>query len=172
MQHGQIPSQIIVNHDQGVIHMKLLGEGFYWDELNIGACFKTFGRTITETDIINFVTHVGMLESLFLDKEYRDEHAAISGQPAPAALIYAIAEGLTLNATGQGTGLAFLHMELNVEGPVLVGDTIHVELEVLETRPSSKKGRGLVRTKNQVVNQRGQIVLTYTPLRLMAGKDH
>ncbi len=149
--------------------MKLLGEGFCWDQLSVGARYKTFGRTITETDIINFVSHVGMLESLFLDKEYREEHAAISGQPAPAALVYAIAEGLTLNATGQGTGLAFLNMELNVEGPVLVGDTIHVEIEVIETRPASKKGRGLVRTKNQIVNQKGQTVITYTPLRLMAG---
>lgn len=151
--------------------MQLLGEGFYWDQLSVGARYKTFGRTITETDIVNFVSHVGMLESLFLDKEYREEHAAISGQPAPAALVYAIAEGLTLNATGQGTGLAFLHMELNVEGPVLVGDTIHVEIEVIETRPASKKGRGLVRTKNQIVNQKGQTVITYTPLRLMAGSE-
>jgi Acyl dehydratase len=43
-------------------------------------------------------------------------------------------------------------LERNVEEPVLVGDTIHVEIEVIETRPASKKGRGLVRTKNQIVN--------------------
>ncbi len=150
--------------------MKLIGEGFHWDELTVGDSFRTFGRTITETDIVNFVSSVGMLESLFLDAEYRAAHAAIDGRPAPAALIYALAEGLVLNATAQGTGLAFLHMELNVEGPVMQGDTIHVEIEVTEVRPAKKNNRGLVRTRNRIVNQRGETVITYTPLRLMAGR--
>ncbi|MCX7568091.1 MaoC family dehydratase N-terminal domain-containing protein [Sulfitobacter sp. F26169L] len=151
--------------------MKLLGEGFYWNDLSVGDRFKTYGRTISETDIINFVSAVGMLESLFVDAEFRARHSAIDGRPAPAALVYSIAEGLTLNATGQGTGLAFLQMELNVEGPVLQGDTIHVEIEVTEVRATSKMGRGLVRTRNSIVNQRGETVITYTPLRLMAGRD-
>lgn len=150
--------------------MKLIGEGFHWDELTVGDSFRTFGRTITETDIVNFVSSVGMLESLFLDAEYRTAHAAIDGRPAPGALIYALAEGLVLNATAQGTGLAFLHMELNVEGPVMQGDTIHVEIEVTEVRPAKKNNRGLVRTRNRIVNQRGETVITYTPLRLMAGR--
>lgn len=150
--------------------MKLIGEGFHWDELTVGDSFRTFGRTITETDIVNFVSSVGMLESLFLDAEYRAAHAAIDGRPAPGALIYALAEGLVLNATAQGTGLAFLHMELNVEGPVMQGDTIHVEIEVTEVRPAKKNNRGLVRTRNRIVNQRGETVITYTPLRLMAGR--
>ncbi|WP_299358604.1 MaoC family dehydratase N-terminal domain-containing protein [uncultured Paracoccus sp.] len=151
--------------------MKLLGEGFCWDELKVGDKFRTFGRTITETDIVNFVSAVGMLESLFLDAEYRKLHSAINGRPAPAALVYALAEGMALNATGQGTGLAFLHMELNVEAPVLEGDTIHVEIEVIESRPAKRNNRGLVRTRNSVMNQRGETVITYTPLRLMAGSE-
>ncbi|MBX9452840.1 MAG: MaoC family dehydratase N-terminal domain-containing protein [Mesorhizobium sp.] len=150
--------------------MQLLGEGFRWNDLSVGQQFRTFGRTITETDIVNFISCVGMLESLFVDKEYRAQHSAIPGRPAPAALVYALAEGLVLNATGQGTGLAFLHMELNVEGPVLEGDTIHVEIEVIEVRAASKGGRGLVRTRNRIVNQRGEAVVVYTPLRLMEGR--
>ena len=150
--------------------MKLLGEGFRWNDLSVGQQFRTFGRTITETDIVNFISCVGMLESLFVDKEYRAQHSAIPGRPAPAALVYALAEGLVLNATGQGTGLAFLHMELNVEGPVLEVDTIHVEIEVIEVRAASKGGRGLVRTRNRIVNQRGEAVIVYTPLRLMEGR--
>lgn len=151
--------------------MKLLGEGFHWDELSVGDRFRTFGRTITESDIVSFVTSVGMLEALFLDAEYRNFRSAIGGRPAPAALVYALAEGMALNATGQGTGLAFLHMELNVEAPVMEGDTIHVEIEVTEIRSTKKHNRGLVRTTNRIVNQRGETVITYTPLRLMAGRS-
>jgi acyl dehydratase len=54
-----------------------------------------------------------------------------------------------------------------VKGPTLVGDTIHVESEVKEARLTSKGDRGLVRFANQVVNQRGEAVLEYNPLRLL-----
>ena len=47
-------------------------------------------------------------------------------------------------------------MELNVEKPVFAGDTIHVEVEVIEARRSnSRPDRGLVRTRNKIVNQHG-----------------
>ena len=149
--------------------IKLLGHGFYWQDLAAGARFKTFGRTITETDIITFVNCTGMTEPLFTDAEYRKAHSAMTGFAAPGALVYAIAEGLVLSGTAHGTGLAFLHTEIDVKGPVLAGDTIHVEMTVVESRATSK-GRGLVRTKNEVVNQRGDTVVIYTPLRLMRGR--
>ncbi len=148
--------------------MKLLGTGFHWDELEVGAKFKTYGRTITETDVMNFVMGVGMLESLFVDAEYRKSHSAMQGHAAPAMLTLSLAEGLVLNATGQATGLAFLNMEMTVKAPVIVGDTIHVEIEVLEARKTSKSDRGLVKTRNRIVNQRGETVIEYAPQRLMA----
>lgn len=148
--------------------MKLLGTGFYWDQLAVGDRFRTYGRTITETDVVNFVSVSGMLESLFVDAEYRATHSAMKGHAAPAMLVLSLAEGLVLNATGQATGLAFLKMEMNVRAPVLVGDTVHVEIEVTEARKTSGSERGLVRTQNRIVNQRGETVIDYTPLRMMA----
>lgn len=47
---------------------------------------------------------------------------------APAALIWSIAEGLTMRSTLQKTALAFLNMELDVLKPVVIGDTVHVQL--------------------------------------------
>lgn len=152
--------------------MKLVGTGFHWDELTLGDEYKTYGRTITETDIVNFVSCVGMLESLFVDGEYRKSHSAMTGHAAPAMLSLSLAEGLVLNATGQGTGLAFLNMEMTVKKPVFVGDTIHVEIEVEESRKTSKSERGLVRTRNRIVNQRGETVIEYVPQRLMAASGN
>ena len=94
-----------------------------------------------------------------------------SGAVVPGAMVYAFAEGLLVHATMQHTGFAFLHMELNVEGPTFAGDTIHVECEVLESRRSaSRPNRGLVRTRNRVVQQDGRPVLTYTPLRMVKAR--
>ena len=151
--------------------MKLLGHGMYWQDMPVGARFKTYGRTITETDIVNFISCTGFLEVLFTDMEFVREHSAIKGRLAPGALVYALGEGLTMLGTIQGTGLAFLGMELDVKGPTLAGDTIHVEIEVIEQRAASKGGRGLVRTRNSIINQKGETVLIYTPLRLMAGRE-
>ncbi len=67
----------------------------------------------------------------------------------------------------QDTGLAFLQATLDLKAPTVVGDTVHVEVEVTEMRLTRKADRGLVRSANRVVNQRGETVLTYNPLRLL-----
>jgi acyl dehydratase len=75
---------------------------------------------------------------------------------------------LLVQSTMQNTGLAFLHMELNVENPVFAGDTVHTECEIIEARRSrSRPDRGLVRTRVRVVKQDGMTALTYTPLRMV-----
>lgn len=150
--------------------MELLGRGFYWQDMTAGRRFRTFGRTITETDIVNFVSCTGMLELLFTNEVYRQTESAIKGRLVPGALVFSIAEGLTIPATIQGTGMAFLGMNLEIKGPTFAGDTVHVEIEVTEQRESSKGGRGLVRTCNTVVNQKGETVMVYTPLRMMKGR--
>ncbi len=150
--------------------MKLVGIGHYWNDLNVGDTYRTVGRTITEADLVNFITCTGMLEVLFTDIEYLKEHSSIQGRVVPAALLFAFSEGLLIQSTLQHTGLAFLNMEINVEKPSFVGDTIHVECEVVEIKPTSK-GRGLVRTANNIVNQRGETAINYRPLRILAGRE-
>lgn len=149
--------------------MELVGIGRYWDDLNVGETYRTVGRTITEADLVNFISCTGMLEVLFTDTEYLKEHSSIQGRVVPAALLFAFSEGLLIQSILQHTGLGFLNMEINVEKPSFVGDTIHVESEITEIRPTSK-GRGLVRTANKIVNQRDETVITYSPLRILAGR--
>lgn len=147
--------------------MDTVGLGLYYEDLPLGRQFKTIGRTVTEADITIFVNATGMVEVLFTNLEFLKNDSDIKGRVAPGALVYSFAEGLLVQSTMQHTGYAFLNMELNVDGPVFAGDTIHVECEVIESRLTSKGGRGLVRTRNKVINQHGKPVLTYTPLRLV-----
>jgi len=152
--------------------METIGLGRCWEDMPVGYTFRTVGRTITETDLVNFVGCTGMVEVLFTDTTYAAEHAPEGGRIVPAALLFSMAEGLTIQATLQGTGLAFIHMDLNVKGPTFVGDTVHVEGEVLESRASSKDpDRGLVRTRNNIINQKGETAIIYTPLRLCVGRN-
>jgi len=147
--------------------LPVVGRGFCYEDLKVGFRFRTHRRTIAEADVSSFVNLTWLTEELFAVED--DSQRAIKGRAVPGALVYAFAEGLLL-PTMQDTGLAFLNANLDVKGPTVVGDTIHVESEVLEARLTSKGDRGLVRFANQVVNQRGETVLEYNPLRMLKRK--
>ncbi|HHM5199417.1 TPA: MaoC family dehydratase [Pseudomonas aeruginosa] len=152
--------------------IETIGTGFTWDELPVGRRFKTYGRTITEADIVNFISATGMLEVLFTNREFLHD-AGFDGRLVPGGQVFCMAEGLLFQTALQGVGVAFLNMELDIKGPTFAGDTLHVEVEVIESRPSKgKPGMGLVRTRNQVIKQDGSVVMVYTPLRLVKGREN
>lgn len=151
--------------------MEQLGQGFYWNDMTVGRRWKTIGRTLFETDVVTFIAVTGMQELLFNNLEYIEHESATGKRIAPGALVFSVAEGLVMQSTLQGTGIAFLGMDFDIKGPVVIGDTIHVEIEVVEQRAASKGNRGLVRTRNEVKNQRDETVLVYSPLRIMKGRE-
>ena len=145
----------------------VVGRGFAFDDLKVGFRFRTHRRTLAESDLASFINLTWLTEELFAVED--DSQRAIKGRPVPGALVYSFAEGLLL-PTMQDTGLAFLNATIDIKGPTSVGDTIHVESEVTEARLTSKGDRGLVRFANRVVNQRGETVLEYNPLRMLKRK--
>lgn len=147
---------------------QLLGRGFYWQEIQSGQRFHTYRRTITETDLINFISATGMLEAIFIDAHF--EHGAMQGRPVPAALTSGLIEGLLFQTMVQGTGLALLEFSLKAHAPVLVNDTIYGVVEVQEVKPTSKHNRAVVTSVVEVFNQRDEPVLSYTVKRMLAGR--
>ena len=150
--------------------MKTVGTGFHWDDLTTGDQFRTLRRTITEPDIVNFIGATGMVETIFTDLTFGEHGGAIEGRVVPAACTYAIIEGLLCQATMQTTGLALLEVEQKILKPVFAGDTLHAEVEVVAVRATSTGNRGIVTTVNNVINQRGETVITYRAVRMMAGR--
>ena len=142
--------------------MQIVGRGFAFEDLKPGFRFRTHRRTILEADLAAFINLTWLTEELFAVDEKKS-------RLVPGALVYSFAEGLLL-PTMQDTGLAFLNATVDIKGPTYVGDTIHVECEVVEHRLASKGERGLVRFSNEVKNQSNQVVLAYNPLRLLKKK--
>ena len=147
--------------------LEVLGLGFYWNDVEPGYRFRTLGRTITEADITLFIGTTGMVEEMFTNLDYVASQSVIGSRPAPGSLVFCMAEGLLMQSTMQRTGMAFMEADIKVVRPTNAGDTIHVECEVVEARATSKPERGLVRTSNRVINQRGEVVLTDNPLRMV-----
>lgn len=143
--------------------------GFYFEDLPLGTSWTTQGRTLIESDLAGYVNLTWFTEDLFTDR-HRREGNAIGGKPVPALMVMAFAEGLVMPSMDR-TGLAFLNVDMDVKAPMQLGDTIYVHCEVIESRATSKPGRGLVRTCNTVSKQDGSTVLVYRPLRLYKCRD-
>ncbi len=143
-------------------------EPLYFEDYKPDLKFRTRARTITETDLVNFIGLSGMFESLFVDQEYIAGQEIYEGRLVPGALTYAISEGLVIQeGILRERGLAFLGLELRAEKPVYVGDTIHVEVGTDETRPTRRPDRGIVITSHSVVNQNGDPVMRLRVTRLV-----
>ena len=126
----------------------------------IGAVYRTRARTVSETDIVTFVNLCGFVEPLFMDMEFVKRESVFARRAAPGALTFALSEGLIMQ-TGliHGTGMAWLGGELRIVAPVLEGDTIRVEVEVVDKRETKKADRGIVSYRHRVLNQRDEVVL-------------
>lgn len=143
-------------------------EPLYFEDYTPDLRFKTRARTITETDLVNFVGVAGMFESLFIDREYIEATELYDGRLVPGALTYAFSEGLVIQeGILHDRGLAFVGLELQALRPVYVGDTIHVRVETAETRPTRKPDRGIVITDHRIVNQRGEEAMKLRVTRMV-----
>ena len=140
----------------------------WWEDYAPDWTLKTGRRTVTEYDILSFVTLVGMNEALFMDAEYIANDTPFGRRIAPGALVFSYAEGLVIQ-TGHlhGSAIAFLGAEMKMQGPVYLGDTIEVNVSLAQRRETSKPDRGLVTTRNRVTNQAGDAVLEYLATRML-----
>src|SRR5262245_9665089 len=138
----------------------MIGQGLFFDDYKMRTTYKTPGRTVTETDIVNFVNLGGFTEPLFMDMEYVARESVFGRRAAPGAMTFALSEGLCMQ-TGliHGTGMAWLGGEIRIVAPVLAGDTIHVEIEVADRRETRKGDRGIVTYQHRIRNQRGDVVM-------------
>lgn len=146
----------------------LLGLGYYWQDLTCGQTFRTSRRTLTEADLVNFVSVTGMLEGFFIDITAAGE--GIGGRPVPGALTYTIIEGFIIQSMARGTGIAFLSCSQEMLAPVRVNDTIYGIVEVTGVRATSRSNRGIVDSLIRVFNQRDEEVLRYSVKRMFAGR--
>lgn len=146
----------------------------YIDDECPGHSFTTARRTITETDIVNFVNLVGLHEPIFVDMEYIKAHMPESHRKrfAPAPLIISIGMGLVApivegvlervlknQSVGFIAGMAGL--EAKVRAPVFPGDTLRVDGEA-KIKKKTKTGYTLVEIRHLIKNQNEETVVDFS----------
>ncbi len=134
----------------------------YFEDFALGERFTTRGCTISEAQILDFAFHYDP-QPFHLDKLAAEDwpYGGLIASGFQTLLISFrlwYAEGV-INAASLGSpGMD----ELRWSAPVRPGDTLHVEAEVIEVRPSrSKPDRGTVIIAYAVKNQAQATVMTY-----------
>jgi acyl dehydratase len=145
---------------------------WYFDDFEVGQVHTTMGRTVTEADLVNFVTFGGIFEEIFINAEYAKTKTLFNGRVVPGLLILVVAEGLYVQTGHTHQGRAYLGLDdLRLKAPVLCGDTIHAEVSVESARPSEgRPGNGILAMRHRVVNQKGVEVMSYKTTRMLASR--
>ena len=147
------------------------GRGLYFEEFEVGQRYSTAGRTITEADIVAFAGLSGDYNQIHVDAEY-SKNTPVGQRVAHGILGLSVASGLAVQ-TGilEGTIVAFREIkDCRFLKPVFIGDTLHVDLTVLETKSLSRIGAGIVLIELDVLNQNDETVMKGTWSALIAAK--
>lgn len=145
--------------------------GMYFEEFQAGQKITSAGRTITEADIVAFAGLSGDFTTIHTDAEY-SKNTPAGQRIAHGLLVLSVASGLAAQ-TGvlEGTVIVFREIsEWKFVQPVFIGDTIHVEMDVTETKALPRVGGGTVAIELKVKNQHDQAVMKGTWTVLMASK--
>jgi acyl dehydratase len=131
--------------------------GLFYEDLEVGRTFKTKGRTVTETDIVNFAGISGDYNELHMNEEYA-KNTQFKKRIAHGLLGLTISSGLTQAMDlYNDTLIAFLGLTWSFKAPIFIGDTVHVEQTIKEKRETKKPGRGIVTFETKLINQDGEV---------------
>ncbi|WP_028240416.1 MaoC family dehydratase [Stutzerimonas azotifigens] len=122
-----------------------------YDALEVGQK-ASFSKTVGEADVQLFAAVSGDRNPVHLDAEFaagtlfkeRIAHGMFSGALISAAIACEL----------PGPGTIYLGQQLSFSRPVKLGDTLRVELEILEKQPKNR-----VRIATRVFNQRDEQVV-------------
>ena len=127
-----------------------------FEALEVGERFATRGRTIGEADIMGFAQLTGDMHPQHTDAEWA-AGSRFGERIAHGLLVLSYAAGLVPFDPDRVVALRRVG-DAVFKQPVKIGDTVHVEGEVVRTRELDE-GHGLVECRWKVLNQRGKTVL-------------
>jgi len=137
--------------------------GKYYDELEVGQRIQHgLGRTITEMDNVLFSALTMNTQPLHINEDFASR-TQFGKRIVNGIFTLGLAVGITVPELTEGTIVANLGYEsVQHPHPLFHGDTLYVESEVLEMRPSrSKPDQGIVKLKHVGRNQESVIVIEF-----------
>jgi itaconyl-CoA hydratase len=137
--------------------------GRFLEDFAVGDVFRSrLGRTVTETDNIWFTTLTMNTNQMHFNRPYAERTEF--GQPlVVSSLTLAIVLGLSVADTSENAVANLGWDEIKLPLPVVAGDTLWAESEVLGVRESrSRPSCGIVNIRTRGINQRREVVIEFT----------
>ena len=136
-------------------------EFLYLDDLHVGQRFISGTHLINEEQIKAFAKQFDP-QPFHLDAQAAKD-TLFEGLVASGWHTAAISMRLTVERLPIAGGIVGAGGEIAWPKPTRPGDTLHVESEILELRPSrSRPDRGMVTIRSETVNQLGEVVQVLT----------
>ncbi|MGC4027929.1 MAG: MaoC family dehydratase [Steroidobacteraceae bacterium] len=148
--------------------------GHYYDEFEVGQIFRhEIRRTVTETDNLLFSALTHNPAPLHIDHEYMRTHSEFGRPLINSFFTLGLIVGISVNDTTLGTTVANLGVEsARFPAPLFVGDTVHVETQVIAMRPSrSRPHNGIVTFEHRGYNQQDVCIAVCSRNALMQRKS-
>ncbi|HEX4579643.1 MAG TPA: MaoC/PaaZ C-terminal domain-containing protein [Candidatus Dormibacteraeota bacterium] len=139
-----------------------------FDELTVGDQQRTRGRTITETDVVNWCALTGDWFYPHTDK-VAAERSMFGRRVAPGIMVFALATGLGVPADATTILANYGTDRLRYTKPTWLGDTVYLDIEVLEKSDRDSK-TGLVTYRWDVLNQDAETVCV-SQLKILTAKE-
>lgn len=132
--------------------------GYFFEDYEEGQTLTTRGRTITESDLVQFGTLTGDFNPMHFDADYMADHM-LGARVAHGMLTvsYAVGQAYQLGFMEQ-TVLSFRSIEMKFSQPVYIGDTVHVVLRIAKLKEAKRLGGGTVTFDVRIINQDGKAV--------------
>ncbi len=143
--------------------------GRWFEDLTPGTVVDhALTRTVTEADNTLFSVMTMNPQPLHLDEAYA-EGTEFGTRVVNSLFTLSLLVGLTVLETTHGTTVANLgFQEIAFPAPVLPGDTIRAQTEVVDQRPSSSRPeQGIVTFEHRAYNQRDELVVRCRRTALM-----
>jgi 3-hydroxybutyryl-CoA dehydratase len=126
----------------------------YFEDFKVGQKEVTRGRTVTEADVTMFAALSGDWYPLHVNEEVAKK-SIFGGRIAHGFLVLSIASGFV--TPYEVALIAFYGMDkVRFTGPTRLGDTIHLETEVIELK--DKGDLGVLSSQWRIKNQRDEDV--------------
>jgi acyl dehydratase len=135
--------------------------GRFFEDFEVGDVYRSrLGRTITETDNIQFTLITNNTNQIHFNADYASRTEF--GKPlVNSALTLSVVAGLGVSDVSEN-GFALGWDWIRIPNPVFAGDTLYAETEVVSLRESkSRPEQGIVKVRTTGINQNGQVVIEY-----------